>query len=525
MGNQVIERRTYDDWKLFCESVQSSTAVIVGETHEKQSARKKRALRDYNFFVHTYFPIYADSDCAEFHIQAAVRIVLKERPTDDPNLLAALEWPREHAKSVHADVLIPMWMMAHGKLNGMILMGKNEDDASNLLGDIQAQLQYNSLFIHDWGDQYNFGDWQAGDFTTKGGIRFFAIGRDQSPRGARKGEKRPNYGVIDDVDDDILVNNQKRVKKVLKIIFGAFFFALDTRGSTLVIAGNRIHPQSVLAHFVGDIKPGAPKREHLYHSKIFAIDPKTNLPAWWQRYTYNMIMSKVKAAGTQGRVEFFHENHVDGELFKDAYMHWIKMWHLIRKYKIIIGYFDPSFENNPTSDFKAINVWGGLSTTSGDWQRHCLKRFVRRVSPIECYEFMSEFDDRLPEGVSVLWYIEKQFSTKLFKDALNAHNRNREKAGKKALIILTDTTKKDNKYVRMAQMQPSYINGENFFNIEEIYNPDMIEGNNQLKGIEPGYQTPDDSPDADQGAFNLLDKHKPSNNWRPVIGTRRERTM
>lgn len=518
MGKPVIERRTLDDWKRFCEQTQDSTAVNISETPAQQTARKDRGKKDYNFFVKTYFPIYADVDCADFQITAANTIVLKKRPVDNPNLVGVAEWPREHAKSVHFDILIPMWMIAQGTLNGMILMGKNEDDACNLLGDIQAQLQFNSLFIHDFGDQYNFGDWSDGDFTTKDGVRFLGIGRDQSPRGARKGQKRPNYGVIDDIDDDILVNNQKRVKKVLKTIWGAFFFALDTRGSTMICVGNRIHAQSVLAHMVGDIKPGAPKREGLYHSKIFAIDPKTGRPAWWQRYTLEMINSKVKASGVQGRTEFFHENHVEGEIFKDAYIHWIKMQHLLHKYTMIVGYFDPSFENNPTSDFKAVRVWGGLKTTSGDWQRHCLKSFVRRVPIIEAFEFMSGIDDKMPPGVGVLWYIEKQFTNKLFTDALTSHNKARKKISKKQLVVLTDKDKKPNKYLRIVQMQPAYVNGENYYNIDEMYNPDMIEGNNQLKGIEPGYAGADDSPDADAGAWSKLDPHNPEVNFKPIIG-------
>lgn len=521
MGKPIIERRTLEDWKRFCEQTQDSTAVNISETSEQQTDRKTRAKKDYNFFVKTYLPVFTDggkTDCADFHIKDATRIVLQKRPDDNPNLVAVLEYPREHAKSVVADIAIPLWKIAQGTLTGMLLMGKNEDDACNLLGDIQAQLQFNSLFIHDFGDQYNFGDWSDGDFTTKNGIRFLGFGRDQSPRGARKGEKRPNYGVIDDVDDDILVNNQKRVKKVLKTIWGAMFFALDTRGSTMLCVGNRIHAQSVLAHMVGDIKPGAPKREGIYHSKIFAIDPKTGQPAWHQRYTLAMINSKVAAAGVFGRTEFFHENHVEGEIFKDTYIHWIKMWHLLKEYKMIIGYFDPSFENNPTSDFKAVRVWGGLSKPSGDWERHCLKSFVRRVPIVEAFEFMSALNDKLPKGVGILWYIEKQFSTKPFREAHISHNKARKAESKKELVVLEDETQKINKYIRIVQMQPSYVNGENFYNIDEIHNPDMVEGNNQLKGIEPGYNTPDDSPDADQGAWNLLDMHKPQANFKPIIG-------
>lgn len=515
----TISREQYGDWKRFCEQVQASTTVNIFETKESQKARIKRALKDYNFFVKTYFPVFADADCAEFHVKAANKIVHGKRDTENPNLIAVLEWPREHAKSVHADVLIPMWMIANEKLNGMILMGKNEDDACVLLGDIQAVLQHNALFINDYGEQFNFGDWQDGDFTTKQGIRFVAYGRDQSPRGARKGEKRPNYAVCDDIDDDQIVNNQKRVKQIVERIMGALFFALETqKGGTLVVAGNRIHAQSILAHIVGDTKPNAPKREGIYHSKVFAIDPQTGKPAWHQRYTYGQIMNKVKMAGNAiGRKEFFHENHVEGSIFKDAYFNWIKM-RALHQYQIIVGYFDPSFENNAKSDFKAVRVWGGLQTPAGDWQRHCLKSFVRRTELTAAFQFMSDYEDKLPIGVGVLWYVEKQFFNRPIQEALIAHNQKRTKENKKLLVVITDNTQKENKYIRMVKMEPAYSNGEVFYNIDEMHNPDMVEGNNQLKGIEPGYSAPDDSPDADQGAWEILDKHKPQRNFKPIIG-------
>lgn len=516
-----ITKEQYDGWKRFCFQLQASSGINPFETKADQDKRKKAALADYNIFVQTYAKVYTDggtSDCAPFQIEAAVRICVKERPTDDPNLIAVLEWPREHAKSVHACVLIPMWMLAHGKLNGMILMGKNEEDACTLLSDIQAQLQYNDLFIHDFGEQFNFGDWADGDFTTKTGIRFLAIGRDQSPRGARKGEKRPNYAVCDDVDDDQLVHNQKRVMEIVKRILGALFFGLETKnGGTLVIAGNRIHHQSVLAHIVGDTKPNAPKRKGIYHSKIFAIDPKTKQPSW-SRYTYQQIMNKIALVGNAiGRKEFFHENHVEGTIFKDKMIHWIKMRRL-HDYKIIVGYFDPSFENKPTSDYKAVRVWGGKVTPDGDWKRHCLKSFVRQTDLNDVFDFMSRYEDKLPVGVGVLWYVEKQFFNRPIQEALKAHNKKRTREKKRLLTVITDDTKKDNKYIRIVKMQPAYQNGEVFYNLDEMHDPDMVEGNNQLKGIEPGYGSPDDSPDADQGAWEILDKHKPDANWKPKIG-------
>jgi hypothetical protein len=513
---EPIVRRSIDDFKKFCDQLNNSTAVSLIESKEDQLERKKKVLKDYRQFVKTYFNIYADSDCADFHVDFANKI-LKE-----PNKIGIAEWPREHAKSVHCDIIIPMWLLIHGELTGMILMGKNDTDASNLLSDVQAQLQHNQLYIYDWGEQFSYGDWQTGDFTTKEGIRFLAVGRDQSPRGARKGEKRPNYAVIDDIDDDKLVNNLRLVKEIIKRILGALFFALSTKKWRMVVAGNRIHSQGVLAHMVGDTKPNAPKRKNIIHSKVFAIDPKTSKPAWHQRYTLEEITQKIDAAGpTLGRREFFHENHVDGSIFKEAYWKWKKMpkvnW---KNYQVIVGYIDPSFENNPTSDFKAARVWGKWGK-----ERHCLKSFVRRTEMMLVFDFCSRFEDELPAGVAVIWQIEEQFFNRQIKDALKMHNERRKVNKKPELMVTIDTRTKPQKYTRIVRMEPQYYEGNVFYNIDELHDPDMIEGNNQVKGIEPGYKSPDDAPDADEGAWFELDKHDPALHEHTRIGKRRRGQM
>ena len=520
MATSSIRQRDYKEWLKFCEQVQNSTGVAPNESEKDREDRKRKATRNYNEFVKTYFPIYASSDCGYFHIQAAKEL------KKDRNAFMVLEWPREHAKSVHANIFYPMYLLALGELDGMILMGKNEDDAKNLLADLQAQLQYNQLYINDFGDQFNAGSWTEGDFTTVSGIRFLAIGRDQSPRGARKNEKRPNYAVIDDIDDDIIVNNERRVLEVVDRILGALYFALSIKGARVVMAGNRIHPRSILAHIVGDIKPGSPKRPGIKHIKVFATEGKRGkklkiseggTPAWKERYTTQELQDKMDKAGpaVSGR-EFYHEHTVEGKIFKEAFFQWRKLPKL-SKYQVIVGYFDPSFENKVTSDFKAVRVWGLYNNK----EKHCIKSFVRKTELVKCFLFMGEFEASLPSGVGVIWYVENQFFNRPVRDAV----AEAEKILGRKLNVIADHRKKENKYVRMVKMEPAYFSGNVYYNEDEKYNADMIEGNTQVKGIEPGYKTPDDAPDADEGAFYYLDQHITSESVPAAIGRHTRRKL
>jgi hypothetical protein len=514
-----IKLRDIREWQAFCEQVQNSTGIAPNELPETKRLRIVRALKEYNYFVKTYFPLYADADCGYFHIEAANAIA------KDPNILAVLEWPREHAKSVHANIIIPLWLIAKKEMTGMILMGKNGDDAKNLLADVQAQLQFNNLFGADFGDQYNSGSWVEGDFTTKSGIRFLGIGRDQSPRGARKNEKRPNYAVIDDIDDDIIVQNPRRVKEIIERIFGALYFALSIKGARMVVAGNRIHHNSVLANIVGDTKPTQPKRPGIYHSKVFATESRHGIkatiaeggtPAWKERYTIGELERKIiKAGRIVSDREFYHNCTIEGSIFTDDLIRFKprRKWHF---YNVIIGYFDPSFENKVTSDFKAIRVWG----LTGN-ERHCLGSFVRRTELTTCFHWMIQYEKSLPPGTGIIWYVEEQFFNRPIRDALEAV---RSQTGHN-LRVIVDKRDKENKYVRIVKMEPQYSLGNVFFDQELIHDPDMQAGNEQLKGIEPGYKSPDDAPDADEGAWHYLDMHMPSHQFKPLIGVKDHKSM
>lgn len=516
-----VDSKAYKDWMLHCAQVQKYSPKNTTESKAEQTKRKALVLKSYNDFVLAYYKIYADSDCAYFHLEAADKI------KSDPNIFAAIEWPREHAKTVHMCLILPMWLMIHGELDGMILMSRTSEMAANALGDIQAHLQYNELFKHDWGELFNHGDWSSGDFTTKDGIRFLALGRGQAPQGARKGEKRPNLGVCSDLDDYEIVNNEKRVLQVVNVILGALLNALAIKGSRLIVENNRIHPRGILAHIVGDTTPRTPKREGIWHSKVFATESKKHtkaylseggLPAWSERYTVEQLQRRFKKLGpTLTSAEFYHEHNIEGKIFKNEHIRFKKLPNF-KKYVVIIGYFDPSFENKPTSDFKAIRVWGGLETSSKGWERHCLKSFVRRTELARCFEFMSNYEDTLPLGIAIIWYVEKQFFNRPIQDALFDHNQRRKSLSKPQLLIITDNRTKENKYTRMVRMEPAYTNNEVYFNINEAHDPDMVEGNNQLKGIEAGYSGPDDSPDADEGAWHYLDQHLPGRYFEPVLG-------
>ena len=188
-------KKIQEEWKEHCRQIQAitDTKSLQKENATQRERRIARLQRDYAAFCEYYFPHFLNLrdkatgetirtiHNAPFHNEAARKV------KSTPNLKAVFMWPRGHAKSTHLDIFTPLWLMFQPNrlINFMVIVGKSEDAADRLLGDIQAELQYNKRIIDDFGKQMSVGNWTEGEFTTKDGVYFLACGRGQSPRGLR----------------------------------------------------------------------------------------------------------------------------------------------------------------------------------------------------------------------------------------------------------------------------------------------------------------------------------------------------
>ena len=148
-------------WQEHCKRVERMTSQERVETEAERKRNIARALKDYDCFCQRYLSHYCQCPNAKFHNEAARYIA------SHTEMRLVCKWPRGHAKSVHLDIGIPLWLKFRDELHVMVLVGKSEDSADGLLGDLQAELQYNQYIIRDFGEQYNSGMWQEGEFVTR----------------------------------------------------------------------------------------------------------------------------------------------------------------------------------------------------------------------------------------------------------------------------------------------------------------------------------------------------------------------
>lgn len=512
------ERREYQEWLDLCERIKAATntSVPVNESEEAQEHRKLELRGDFPRFCKFYFSHYFDkdeegnitSDFGWFHKRAAKDIKA------DPKIFCVLEWPREHAKSVFADTMMALFLYVSGELTGMMLGSASEKKAAKLLGDVQAELEANQLILHDYGQLVHSGSWKDAYFSLVDGTGFWAFGRGQSPRGTRNAAKRPNYGVIDDIDDREIVRNEQRVKEAVAWVLEDFYGALSIKGGRMVIAGNRIHKKSILAHLVGDVEPGDPKRARLTHIKVYAFenpknhakaDAQQGTPAWKERYTAAELLDKMEIYGYYAtRREFFHEHFEEGLIFKNEWVHWTKPLPLA-KYEAIVVYTDGSLKETKNSDYKAVVMLGKTG-------KHVdvIKAWVRQATISAMVKV--NYDYYEAAGSAALYYIEENA---LQPDMMAEFEAEGEARDCGQMPIRADKRSKPNKEMRIENLSPLMERGLWRFSEAERQSPDMQVLVQQFLGFPYSH---DDGPDACEGGNHYLQRIVRSTNFKPRMG-------
>ena len=439
---------TWREFEENCRKILERTPVPANESASAKHTRVEQAKRDYEYFFSYYFPMYATAPCGWFHVFIANLLLANKF------IRLLLDWFRGCAKSVHADLGYPMWLMINGQMKCMLLVGENRDKACTLLSDIQGQLTSNQRFINDFGEQFSYGSWEGGTFKTKQGVSFFAIGIGQSPRGLRNAGMRPDYIVVDDVDSEELSNNPKRVRKLLDWVCDALMGCFDGPVQRFVVVNNRPFVHSVIGYLIvekmkgcvdvplSQIKRGAKAaKAFLYQTKgkwhrlmVNAVDDMVNFnPSWEGKYTpeYWRQMCEDKSHRSWMR-EYMNTPVVEGSIFKNDWIKW-KPALPLNEYDYLIAYADPSWKNTANSDHKAVVFIG---KKGGEY--HLLKIFNRVASIDTMVRYLYDlyesvdinrkkrpFSFPLAAGVTVDFWIEATMNQDLHLEAFYSEGETR----------------------------------------------------------------------------------------------------
>lgn len=508
MAKRKLSKDKWKQWEERKKLILSADFRLADSTEAKE-ARICRARKDYQYFVETYFPHLCTNPetkeitrCGKFQIYAA-KYLRANRHTR-----AVFEWARGHAKSTHVSLMIPIWLMIQETrtIHVMVLVSKSEDSADRLLSDLQCELQFNTLLKQDFDIEIDEGNWSTGEFKTKDGMLFISLGRGQSPRGIKNRGQRPDYIVIDDIDDDDLVRNPARVSLAFDWCLSALLGAMDMGRGRFVLVGNRIGKDSILSRFAG--------RPETHHTIVNAID-NSGEPSWKEKYRLEEIQELRTYMGERRFQKEYMNNPInEGAVFSRKHIRFGKMLPL-KEYRSLICYTDPSFKASTTNDFKATVLVGKTKTG----QYHVLKSFADQTSVSNMVSWHYEIDRYVAGRVPVMYFMESNFIQDLMLDEF-------KKVGDSLghqIPIRGDARKKPDKFSRIEATQPLFERGLVILNEKEKDSPGMRQLVEQLLMFEKGAKAHDDAPDALEGAVFLLNQRSMASSASYRIGRRPSR--
>lgn len=466
-------------WGEFRDSVKNSTPVDKNETPEAQRKRIAKLEAEPEEWFKYYFPKYAFAEPAPFHKQSTKRII------NNPEWYEVRSWSRELAKSTRTMFEV-LYLTLTKRKRYVLLTSNNETNATNLLEPYRIQLDSNQRIINDYGMQETLGKWQSGEFTTRGGAAFKAIGAGQSPRGTRNEEVRPDVLIFDDLDTDEDCRNPEMIEKRWRWIEDA---AIGTRsiskGTLILFCGNIIAKDCCVVR----------AQKYADHVDIINIRDKHGKSTWPSKNTeahIDRVLSQKSYISTQR--EYFNNPIIEGSVFKELY--W-KMPQPIVQYRFLVCYIDLSYKAGKNNDYKAAVLVGKYRD-----EYHILKAFLKQGTTRDLAAGLADINSYVAGRVPVYWYAEENFLQDIIRKELHGELQKM----RQNIVISPDSRKKPDKFTRIeAALEPLNSNGKLWMNAAERDNPSMLVLEEQFKALSPKSKAHDDGPDAVEGAKQILD--------------------
>lgn len=484
------------DFDTHCQRIAKATELKYGESEKEKLERIAYLESKYIRWFEYYFPNYAKVKSAWFHEKLA-SLITKNKVI---RLLAELY--RGAGKSVHIDMGIPLFLMLVLKdLHFMLLVGETDVKAKKLISGIQAQLQHNKRLINDYGEQFNYGDWADGDFVTKGGVRFMAIGFGSNPRGAREGSERPDYIVVDDVDNRRHFKNSELMSESVDYITEDVWGCFDNmEGGTerFVYANNNTHKKSITNRLKIYFKSAEQKAKEDGDKSVFKVltvcavkDLNTFEPEWPEKASAQYWRKKFRDTPYRSFMrEFMHVHVEEGKIFKFEFMQWRPSLKLDR-YDALVFYGDLSYKD--TACFKGLWLVGKIGR---DFD--IIHGFLRQASRAQIAKWLYDtYEDKKLAKHPIKYRIEGLFAMDDFVNDFDTEGDSRHYH----IPVVADKRPKADKDDRIEALAAFFERRNVYFNEAERNNYDQIELKDQLLSFEKGGGAAKDGPDALEGAF------------------------
>jgi hypothetical protein len=476
-----------EQWNEFRDNTLKATPVDLTENIAQKAKRITYLEENPEEWFKYYFPNFYTAEPAPFH-KKSTKLVL-----NNPEYYIVRSWSRELAKSARTMMEV-LKLGLTGKKKNILLVSASYNDAERLLLPYKTILECNNRIINDYGTQESISNWEAGEFITRKGISFRAIGAGQSPRGTRNDASRPDVILIDDIDTDIDCRNPETIQKKYEWIEQALIPTRSISVPLLIIAcGN------IIAKYCCITEMG--KKADTW--EVVNIRDKNGKSTWPTKNTEEMIDRALKPISTSSQQKEYYNNPIRiGKIFKKAIY---SKCPPLKSCEHVLIYADPATSNKDksASSRKSVGVIGFKNNNF-----YLYKVWLDGMNQRNFVTNLYTASDYVKEkGVDVfkIWIennsLQDPFYEQVIKPLIKEIGR---QINKTVLYMSLDKRSKDDKFRRIeGTLEPIYKQGALFFNEDEKKNPHMERMEEEFLGVDPNSKMMD-GPDMLEGGIWII---------------------
>lgn len=484
------DKRAASYWDDYRKNLRASTTVDKSLTFAERERRRRELEANPAEWMREMFPNYCTAPFAKFQLKAINRIV------SNPEHYEVLSWSRELAKSTIV-MMTMLYLAMTGKKKNVILVSNSYDNANRLLEPYRINLDSNQRIEHYYGDQKNPGAWEEGDFTTKKGVSFRALGAGQSPRGTRNEAIRPDSILIDDIDTDQDCLNPEIIQKRWEWVEQAL---IPTRSISshllLVLCGN------IIARDCCITRAGAKADSW----DVVNIRDKKGVSSWPEKNTEAHIDRVLSMISTKSAQQEYYNNPIsEGTTFKE--LRWGPVPHL-SKFRVLVAYGDPAPSNKTSKKGLKPNKTIFLCGLH-EGSLYVITGFLDSVTNAAYVDWYYIINDYVKNSAAQTYYCIENNSLQdpFYEQVFIPLFVNAAKEKGTVIPISPDERKKPDKFSRIeGNLEPLNRAGRMILNERERDNPHMQRLEEQFKLVQPGLPAPADGPDAVEGAYFILNQ-------------------
>ena len=303
------------------------------------------------YFFHFYYAHYVKYDTADFQKEIIHHL---ENSTIENLYVVAF---RGSGKSTMITTAYPLWaILGKQQKKFCTIFCQTKAQAKQHMMNLRNELENNDLLKKDLGP-FNEDTDEWGSHTLvfkKCGARITVSSTEQSIRGIRHNENRPDLIICDDVEDVPSTKTREGRDKTYNWLHGEVIPTGDI-GTRLIIVGNLLHEDSLLMRIKGEIAEG--KANGIF--KEYPLLDENGICLWSGKYPTAQDIEKEKMKVSDAWWQREYLLHIVQDDDQVIYPEWIQRYDELpgtdhKAYRGTYAGVDLAIKENDAADFTAV---------------------------------------------------------------------------------------------------------------------------------------------------------------------------